>query len=159
MLRIQQFNPPLGPLSPPISFSSSLSLSHFAPLFPHPAAEIVIAPANTEVAAGNTAIFTCVGLSVPPPDISWTFEGEAIANDSRTSVYSQELEENGVVFTVTLLELCGVDLEDSGTYSCVAASEGMANTTAYFQLNVLEQSKYIYYSRRTFKTDICLVLA
>ncbi|CAI8042984.1 Hemicentin-1 [Geodia barretti] len=101
--------------------------------------EIVIAPANTEVAAGNTAIFTCVGLSEPPPNITWTFEGEAIANDSRTSVYSLELEENGVVFTVSLLELCGVDLEESGTYSCVATG-GMANTTAYFQLNVLEQN-------------------
>ena len=120
--------------------SLSLCLSRFASLSPHPSAEIVIAPANTEVAAGNTAIFTCVGLSEPPPNITWTFEGEAIANDSRTSVYSLELEENGVVFTVSLLELCGVDLEESGTYSCVATG-GMANTTAYFQLNVLEQSK------------------
>ena len=61
-----------------------------------------------------------------------------IYNDSNTSIYSQLVEENGVVFTVSMLELCGVGLDYDGTYSCVASSE-TDNATAYFQLTVIEQ--------------------
>ena len=113
-------------------FSRSLTLS----------AEIVIAPEDAEVSAGNTVIFVCVGLSSPLPDMSWSHNGVPLSNDtdSATTVYTETVEQNGMTFVMATLELCSVSVNDSGLYTC-KASEGGDSTTVYFTLSVLGESK------------------
>ena len=108
------------------------------------AAEIVLAPDDSEVAVGNTVIFTCVALATPLPEVVWTANGVTIYNgtDSRISVYSDTLEQGGVTFVVSTLEICSVELEDDGLYSCVA-QQGGRNTSAYFTLSIAELSKIL----------------
>ena len=111
------------------------------------AAEIVLAPTDTDVELGSTVIFTCVAISTPTPMISWTRNGVLLSNetDPRTSVYFDTFNQSGLVFAVATLELCGVTVDDVGKYTCTA-SEGGANTTVYFSLNIVEEGKlYIIY--------------
>ena len=105
-------------------------------------AEIVLAPDDVEVTVGNTVIFTCVALATPLLEVEWTANGETIYNESdpRVSVYSDTLEQGGMTFVVSTLEVCSVELEDEGLYSCVAR-QGVRNMTAYFTLSVVELSK------------------
>ena len=81
-------------------------------------------------------------MATPLPEVVWTANGETIYNgsDSRVSVYSDTLEQGGITFVVSTLEVCSVGLEDDGVYSCVAR-QGMRNSTAYFTLSVVELSK------------------
>lgn len=105
-------------------------------------AEIVIAPADTDVEVGNTAIFTCVAVSTPAPVMSWGRNGVLLSNESnpRTSVYFDTINQSGLMFTVATLELCGVAVNDSGEYTCTA-SEGGVNTSVYFSLYVTGEGK------------------
>ena len=104
-------------------------------------AEIVIAPDSSEVDAGNTAIFTCVGLSDPPPNIAWTFNGDVLSNDSTISVYTQLVNQGGTVFVLSMLELCGATEESSGSYACVATDGEGRSTSADFSLFVMQTGK------------------
>ena len=107
-------------------------------------AEIVLAPDDAEVTVGNTVIFTCVALATPLLEVVWTASGETLDNESdpRVSVYSDTLEQGGVTFIVSTLEVCSVEPEDEGLYSCVAR-QGVRNMTAYFTLSVVELSKIL----------------
>ena len=107
-------------------------------------AEIVIAPDSSEVDAGNTAIFTCVGLSDPPPNITWTFNGDVLSNDSTISVYTQLVNQGGTVFVLSMLELCGATEKSSGLYACVATDGEGRSTSADFSLFVMQPGKDMY---------------
>ena len=99
------------------------------------AAEIVIAPPNSEVSEGNTIVLTCVAFGVPNPDISWTANGVTLSNESRITVYSELVEEGGVMFVSSMLEICSVGVDDAGRYSCMA-SYGERNDTIMFNVSV-----------------------
>ena len=91
------------------------------------AANIVIAPQDTEISEGNTLILTCVAYGEPMPEISWSASEGVIYNSSRVRVYSNVIEENGVEFVYSSLEICSVTAEDEGRYWCAASSsQGIA---------------------------------
>ena len=123
----------------------SLSLSH---THTHTGApEIVIAPSNTEVLEGNTALFTCVAYGAIPPEIYWynNYTG-LIYNTSRVSYYTNIIEQDGIIFVQSILEICGAEPYDSGLYSCVAITPGVYNSSssAYFYVDVLEPEGAVY---------------
>ena len=93
-------------------------------LFFSGAAVIVIAPAdNITAQEGNTVFLTCAAYGSPQPDIAWFRGGENVTNSSRANIYLSYQEEGGVLFSVSILEICGVAVEDAGTYSCRASNE------------------------------------
>ena len=102
--------------------------------------EIVIAPSDTNVLEGNTALFTCVvAFRDYPPEVSWhrNDTGE-LYNTSVVSIYTSLIEESGVRFLHSILELCGVEQEDEGLYFCQAAFDEDRASRAYFFVDVLE---------------------
>ena len=110
--------------------------------------DIVIAPSNTDVLLGNTVLLTCVVAFLnTPPELSWhrNYTGE-LYNTSDVSIYTSTIEEGGVMFLRSILELCGVELSDEGLYFCQAAYDMNPDRTsrAYFYIDVLLEGIYTY---------------
>ena len=57
-------------------------------------------------------------------------------NDSqRVAIYEEELEEGGIVFVQSILQICSAESDDAGVYSCSAEND-VDNVTANFELTV-----------------------
>ena len=106
--------------------------------FPHLYAEppqLVITPNSTfEVDVGATVTYVCVGFSRDdPPSIFWRFGDELLSNEtsSLVTVYESQVEGNNLVFTESILELCSVELENDGMYSCTANNSRGSNRSNF----------------------------
>ena len=124
--------------------------------------ELVVVPNSTfEVDAGATVTYVCVGFSQDePPNIFWQFGDEQLTNDSSSlvTVYENQVMENGLVFTESILELCSVEVENAGLYSCTANNTaGSSNST--FTLNVRPRSKRNYHRDVLSKQFIMMLLS
>ena len=84
---------------------------------------------------GDTAFLVCVGYGQPNVEISWTLNGEVVTNDSLVTIYEEEVSQGGRLFKQSFLELCSLELSDSGIYTCtVSNNQSVANATT--QLSV-----------------------
>ena len=90
----------------------------------------------TDVPDGDTVLLTCVAYGDQPLSISWSREGSVLMNDSqRITIYEEEVEEGGITFIQSILQICSTESSDAGVYSCIAANEA-GNDTATFELTV-----------------------
>ena len=84
---------------------------------------------------GDTAFLVCVGYGQPTVEISWTLNGEVVMNNSLVTIYEEEVSQGGRLFKQLFLELCSLELSDSGIYTCtVSNGQTVANSTT--QLSV-----------------------
>ncbi len=101
---------------------------------------ILIGPEDVTVEAGSTVFITCVAYSEDVPSITWIQNDDQTIMDEFTStrviVHEELLMERGLTFVQSILEVCSVEVSDSGNYSCVA-SNGFRNASASFDLTVL----------------------
>ena len=97
----------------------------------------MIRPTDTEVVAGLTALLTCVGYGNPPVGITWRRFDAVLTNDTspRITIYEQEIIEGGVIFVMSILQICSAEVADTGLASCTV-DNGVANDTAEFQFTV-----------------------
>ena len=113
-------------------------------VFPIEPAQIVIAPnASIEVDAGTTVTYVCVGYGEDEPsNIIWEFGDQTLSNDTSdlVTIYDSRVVENGLVFTQSILELCSVEVENAGMYSCTANNSRGSNSST-FTLNVRPRGK------------------
>ena len=64
---------------------------------------------------------TCVAYGDLPLSVSWLRGDREVSNSSRVTVYGEEqVEEEGMTYVVSVVEICGVERSDVGRYSCVA---------------------------------------
>lgn len=98
--------------------------------------KIVVAPENTTAVMGNTVIFSCAATGGPALYIQWFKDGSELANDSRVTIYTPYNTQDNV-FSISMLEICSLELEDYGEYSC-RVSVGASSDTSYFTLEVVE---------------------
>ena len=91
-------------------------------------AQVVIAPQNTSVVAGNTIVMACVGSGSPTPSLNWSRNGMELTNDSRFTIYNELVTENGVTFIESILEICSIGEADAGEYTCAVANQAGADT-------------------------------
>ena len=92
---------------------------------------------GVEVDAGSTVYYVCVGYDdeFDPPNIIWKFRDTLLTNDSLlVNIYTKPLTLNNLTFTQSILELCGVQVQNNGGYSCSAI--GSTNSTHSFDLKV-----------------------
>ena len=84
----------------------------------------MIAPTSSEVREGNTLLVTCVAYGATLPSVSWTRNGSVLSNSSgdRISIYEETVDEGGVLFAKSVLEICSAESTDEGEYSCVASN-------------------------------------
>ena len=88
---------------------------------------------------GAALTLTCAALGSPVPDVTWYRNGNQVNNGSSNALIHESLLELSVSFTLSILELCPVALEDAGQYSCDANSTG-GNHSALFQV-IVNQGK------------------
>ena len=104
----------------------------------------MVAPTDSlEVDAGTTVTYICVGFDEDePPNILWQFNDTLLSNDTSVlvTVYDSEVVGNGLTFTQSILELCSVEVENTGEYSCTASNSRGSNSSS-FTLNVRPRSK------------------
>ena len=84
---------------------------------------------------GDTAFLVCVGYGQPTVQISWTLNGEVVMNGSLVTIYEEEVSQGGRLFKQLFLELCSLELSDSGIYTCTV-SNGQTIANATTQLSV-----------------------
>ena len=89
---------------------------------------------------GDTVALACTATAKPFATIQWYKDGIELTNGSLTSIYNEQFEGNGLLFTTSILEVCSVGSEDSGTYSCVA-SNFVGNDSVEFDV-LVQQGKY-----------------
>ena len=101
-------------------------------------AQIVLLPVDpTEVPDGDTVLLTCVAYGDLPLSISWSRESSILINDSqRITIYGDEVEEGGITFIQSILQICSTEANDAGVYSCIAENDA-GNDTAAFELTVI----------------------
>ena len=79
-----------------------------------------------------------------PPNITWKFGDELLTNDSLdlVKIFETQSIENGLVFMESILELCAVDLNDTGVYSCTAINS-RGRDSYNFTLDVVPTSELL----------------
>ena len=98
---------------------SDLLSTFFIPVVP----QVVIYPNNTEILAGATLIFACVGYGIPLPSIVWEKNGQRLSNDSRRESWQETVVLGNHTFQRSYLQLCGTVEGDSGDYGCRSVTE------------------------------------
>ena len=83
----------------------------------------------------HSLLVVCVGVGFPQPSISWTFHGAPLENDSGIIIYEEEMTLAGLLFTESILTVCGVNSMDSGLYECTVTN-GMVNSSSNFTVTV-----------------------
>ena len=112
-------------------------------LFTEPPQLVVTPNASIEVDAGTTVTYVCVGYGEDePPNIIWEFGDQLLSNDTSplVTIYESQLMENRLLFTQSILELCSVEVENAGNYSCTANNSRGSNSST-FTLNIRPRSK------------------
>jgi len=99
-------------------------------------ARIAIHPLQeTSVDAGSSLTLACVAYGDPVPTISWNKGSSELTNSSVVTIYQHVLNISGVIVMRSILEICSVDEDDAGQYSCFAENS-VSNDTANFELSV-----------------------
>ena len=68
--------------------------------------------------------------------------GTNLYNDSRVTVYTTAINEGGAVFIHSILEICGVMLEDSDCYTCEAGN-AFGIDCSNFTVEVVDTGMYV----------------
>ena len=55
-------------------------------------------PPEVVVFPGSTVLLACVGFGDPTPSVSWGTDGDQLRNNSRVTIYEDQVTENGVDF-------------------------------------------------------------
>ena len=110
---------------------------------------VAIQPEDTLANYGDTVLLVCVVFSQDPrpyipPNVLWYHDNELVTNytsgddndGASVAIYEDTFEEMGVTFTRSVLELCGVTLEEEGDYSCVANDSIGTSRPASFNISV-----------------------
>ena len=90
---------------------------------------------DTSADTGDTIVLVCVGYGQPNVDITWSRDGQIISNSSLVSIYEEDLAQGGRVFKQSFLQLCSLQMADSGNYTC-AVSNGLSNANSVVLVSV-----------------------
>lgn len=82
---------------------------------------------------GETAVLACAGYGEPSSDITWTRNGVEVSPN--ITVTQDDVVFGTRAFSRSLLQLCSVEMEDSGAYTCVVGN-GNVSVSRTVQLTV-----------------------
>ena len=95
---------------------------------------IVVTPEDIVVGINSTLMLACVAYGEPTPLVGWSREGARLMNDSRVTIYKNEVTEGGLSFNKSILEICSFETLDRGQYSCDASNQA-ATASASFEVS------------------------
>lgn len=84
--------------------------------------ELVAISNHTSLTEGETALLACVGFGLPSAQVTWLYQGQLLENSSLVSVFEEDVVQDGRVFRQSILQLCSVEMSDSGSYVCVVSN-------------------------------------
>ena len=90
---------------------------------------------DTSLLEGETALLACVGYSEDDVEVTWTRNGATIMDSLLVSTYQEDTVRGERVFRMSFLQLCSVEVADSGAYTCVVSS-GQTSANSSVQLIV-----------------------
>lgn len=95
-------------------------------------AQIVIAPRDVNLKAGDTALATCVTQGASPV-ITWSRMGTQLNNGTsdRITLLEERYQREGVWFVQSTLQICDIVATDSGIYTCLAVSHSTMDTSNF----------------------------
>ena len=96
--------------------------------------QIVVTPEDIVVDINSTLWVACVAYGELTPLVGWSREGMRLMNDSRVTIYENEVTERGLSFNKTILEICSFETLDSGQYNCDASNQA-ATASASFEVS------------------------
>ena len=100
------------------------------------AAELVIVPESEAVDYGSTVMMACVAYGFPLPSLTFYKDGTPVDDSSDLVTINQTIITEGEVdFVQSILELCSVTNETTGSYSCTASND-QANMTQSWDLEL-----------------------
>ena len=91
----------------------------------------MIAPADEDIYAGVTVLFTCVATGIPDPTFSWYLGNSPITEGDRHNITTVTEVIDGVTFVSSVLQICEVDFNDTGTYRCVAMVPRLSDSASF----------------------------
>ena len=97
--------------------------------------QLVVTPVNQDIKYGDTVLMPCVANGFPVPKITWSHNGELL--DPTASDFLTIYSEMGLNFTESILEICGVGMDDVGSFSCTATNDVGTVTSTPFTLAIL----------------------
>ena len=116
-------------------------LPHFVSLPLLGDVRIVVYPGGNSFTERSTILLTCVGYGSPTnPNITWSREGELVGESDYVTIYQEVIEEGGVMFVMSTLEICSVRAEHAGLYSCAASVMNNTAVSPSFWINVTSQA-------------------
>lgn len=99
-------------------------------------ASVLLYPGDTITTTGTHLALTCTAAGIPPPQITWSLDGQLLASESY-NITEEQFFNDSSHFTLSVLNLCDLQFSDSGEYSCTASNtitEGTATDTRFFML-------------------------
>ena len=91
---------------------------------------------DTTLSEGETTILACVGYGQLGVQVEWTRNGQPVTNTSLISAYQIDIVQHGLTFSQAFLQLCNVEMSDSGNYTCTVSS-GPVSFTSTVQVTVV----------------------
>ena len=80
-------------------------------------------------------MFVCVAYGYPLPSLTWEKDGTLLKNQSRSTIYEEQVVENGETFVQSILVICSLEQDDAAGYNC-SASNNISSASASFELIV-----------------------
>ena len=93
---------------------------------------VLYSPDRVYGEANTTIRVVCSATGVPNPTINWTIPNHI------GKVYLNTTTMNGTEIVTSVLELCSVNISDTGMYSCIAANE-RGNESKSFDVTVTSE--------------------
>lgn len=91
--------------------------------YPVIAPRLVGQPTAQSVSEGNTVYMSCAIYGYPFPEIVWFKDGQLVGDTNSTLTINDNIVNyNGALVVQSTLKMCLVGVEDSGMYSCRAAT-------------------------------------
>ena len=97
--------------------------------------DMLFYPGDTIAMVADSVALSCTAAGIPAPQIAWFKDGLPLTNGY--NITERQLSNSSNYFTVSVLNLCDLQLSDSGEYSCTASNtitEGTATDTRSFML-------------------------
>lgn len=100
------------------------------------AVDVLLYPDNTIARVSESLALTCTAAGIPAPEITW-FKDDILLTDEAYNITERQFSNDSSHYTVSVLNLCDLQLSDSGEYSCTASNtitEGRVTDTRSFML-------------------------
>ena len=98
------------------------------------AATLLVYPGETRIEVDRSVSLTCVAMGHPLPSLTWLKDGVPLSSGDSFNITNTEL--SGTDSVTSILDICNIELSDTGLYGCEASNSLLADSLLEFQDSV-----------------------